>query len=262
MVCAWVNMLSNLFSTAEAKENRFWEIDFLRGAAIIMMVVSNFITDLDYFNFYKINTLSGTWWFLARTTAAIFVFLVGVSLTISYSRATSSKPQATSPIALKYIKRGLKIFSWGLIITFVSWLFIKEDFIIFGVLHLIGLSIILAYPLLKFRFANLLLGSIFFALGFYIKNIFVSAPYFLWLGIPPTNYYSVDYLPLIPWFGAVLFGLFIGNTLYPSGIRNFKVPALENFLSIKFVSFLGKNSLLIYLIHQPILILALKILSG
>src|SRR3989344_387626 len=157
-------MFQKLFSTAEHLENRYWEIDFLRGAAIIAMVISNFITDLGYFNILDINSLSGFWWLFSIATAVIFIFLVGVSLTLSYSRTQSAKRAAQSQILLKYLKRGLKIFGWGLIITFVSWLFLKQDLILFGVLHLIGISIILAYPLLKFRFTNLFLGAFLVAM--------------------------------------------------------------------------------------------------
>ncbi len=243
-----------IFSTAEHLESRLWEIDFLRGVAIIMMIISNFITDLDYFNISDINSLSGFWWFFSRTTAVIFIFLVGVSLTLSYSRSEEAV------FRLKSLKRGMKIFSWGLIITPVSWIFLRQNLILFGVLHLIGISIILSYPLLKFRLVNLFLGALLIAIWTYSQNFWVNSIWLLWL-IPITNYFSVDYLPLIPWFSAVLIGIFIGNLLYARGVRTFKVPRLEKLFLTKFLTFLGRNSLLIYLIHQPILILLLKILG-
>ncbi len=256
-------MIPNIFSTAENLEKRFWEIDSLRGIAIIMMIVSNFVTDLDYFKITNVNSLSGFWWFFARITAAIFVFLVGVSLTLSYSRSHPLASESPHPLPFfKFLKRGLKIFSWGIIISVVTYLFMGSGFILFGVLHLIGLSIILAYPLLKYRFANLAFGLIIFALGFFVKNIYINIQWLVWLGIPQQSFYSVDYFPLIPWFAAVLFGIFAGNLLYGNGVRKFKLPDPGIMVPIKFLIFLGKNSLLLYLIHQPILILALKLLSG
>ncbi len=250
-----------IFSTAENIENRFWEIDSLRGIAIIMMIASNFVTDLDYFNIANVNSVSGVWWFFARTTAVIFIFLVGVSLTLSYSRAQASSRMPNAQIFLKFLNRGLKIFSWGLIITLVSWLFLKNDLIIFGILHLIGLSIILAYPFLKLRFENLFLGAGILIAGFFIQHIKVNSLWFLWLGLTPQNFFYIDYEPLIPWFGVVLLGIFAGNVLYSNGLRSFSVPSIEKLNIIKSFSFLGRNSLLIYLIHQPVLILILKILS-
>ncbi len=250
-----------IFSTAENIENRFWEIDSLRGIAIIMMIASNFVTDLDYFNITNVNSVSGVWWFFARTTAIIFIFLVGVSLAISYSRAQASSRMPNAHIFFKFLNRGLKIFSWGLIITLVSWLFLKNDFIIFGILHLIGLSIILAYPFLKLRFENLFLGAAIIIAGFFIQYLKVNSLWFLWLGLTPQNFFYIDYEPLIPWFGVVLLGIFAGNTIYKKGLRAFKLPAFENNAAIKYLSLLGRNSLLIYLIHQPILLLMLNFLK-
>ena len=55
---------------------RFWEVDSLRGLAIVMMVTFHFIFDLYYFGIYSLNVNSGFLWWFARITAAIFIFLV------------------------------------------------------------------------------------------------------------------------------------------------------------------------------------------
>ena len=69
---------------------RFWEIDSLRGLAIVMMVIFHLIFDLYFFGIYSFNVHSGFLWWFARITAFIFIFLVGVSLSLSYSRTTLS----------------------------------------------------------------------------------------------------------------------------------------------------------------------------
>ena len=256
-----------IFSTAEHSESRFWEVDFLRGIAIVMMIASNCVTDLDYFNFYKISQTTGFWWIFARTTAAIFVFLVGVSLTISYSRAQTAHRKPQTPLWLKFVERGLKIFSWGLIITLVSWAFMRGGFVVFGVLQLIGLSIILSYPFLSIypslgtRLKILLLGLVFISIGIYSPNVKIGSDWLLWLGFASADFYSIDYLPLFPWFGVVLIGIFAGYAFYPRGKRLFKISDLGNSSLIKSLTFLGRNSLFIYLLHQPILLLTLKILG-
>jgi len=104
---------------------------------------------------------------------------------------------------------------------------------------------------------NLLLGIVFIALGIYVKNLTVSFPWFLWLGLTPARFYSIDYFPLLPWFGVVLIGVFFGNSLYPHYTRNFYLHDLSKFAVIRFLTFLGRHSLLIYLIHQPVLIASL-----
>lgn len=240
-------------------EKRFWEIDFLRGLAIIMMIIYHLFYDLDFFNVYNINIIYGFWWYFARTTAAMFILLVGISLTLSYSRLRSRNPK--SNLYPRYLRRGLRIFSWGLIITLMTWIFLREGFVIFGVLHLIGISIILAYPFLKLRSLNLLIGVIFISIGIYLKNFTFSSSWWIWLGLTPHNFYTVDYFPIFPWFGVILIGVFIGNLLYPNYTRKFNLFNISNFSFIRLFCFLGRHSLLIYLIHQPILIMLLSLLG-
>ena len=177
---------------------RFWEIDTLRGIAIIMMITFHTIFDLNYFGHYTFNLQSGFWFFFARLTASIFIFLVGLSLTISYGRAIK---EYKTELALfgKYLKRGLKLFSLGLVISLVTWFLFREGFIIFGILHFIGVSIILAYPLLKLRCNYLILGIAIIVSVFLLKD-FAFTPWLLWL-LPWKNFYTLDYFPLLPWFG-------------------------------------------------------------
>lgn len=221
---------------------RFWEIDSLRGIAIILMVISNFATDLAYFSIADLS--SGFWWLFARGTASIFLFLVGISLAISYGKRGDDFKH--------YFKRGAKIFSWGLAITAVTWLFLKGDLILFGVLHLIGVSIIFAYPFLKRRYNSFIYGVSAILVGLYLPNISVSAKWLLPLGLTPANYFYIDYFPIFPWIGVILIGLFFGNLLYHNHKRKINIPDYSQ--KTKLLQFLGRNSLLIYLIHQPILV--------
>lgn len=235
---------------------RFWEIDFLRGIAIIMMVLYHLLYNLHYFAHYNVNVYSGFWLYFARATATTFIFLVGVSLTVSFSKATKISLDEKK-LFLKYLIRGLKIFSWGLIITLVTWVFLREGWVVFGILHLIGISIILAYPFLRFPSWNLLIGLLLIFSGLYLKGLTFNFPWLVWLGFRPAQFYSVDYFPLLPWFGLVLIGIFFGNLLYPDYSRKFQLANFSSFSVIKIFCFLGKHSLLIYLIHQPLIIVLL-----
>ena len=183
---------------------------------------------------------------------------MGVSLTLSYSRIKDklSKRQKI----LKYVKRGLKIFIWGLIITGLTWIFMRENFVIFGILHFIGVAIILAYPFLELKKANLYLGGGILLLGAWFYKITVSSYWLLPLGITPADFATNDFFPLIPWFGLVLIGLFVGNKIYPNGKRSFKIIEPHNAF-VNFFCFLGKNALLIYLLHMPVLIGLLYLLG-
>jgi uncharacterized membrane protein len=241
-------------------KKRFWEIDFFRGIAIIMMVIYHSVYDLSSFGHYNINATSGFWLYFARVTANTFIFLVGVSLYISYTK-TEKIIKNKRTLYAKYFQRGLKIFCYGLIITVVTWFFLGRGCVIFGILHLIGISIILAFPFLKLRFWNFPMGVFCIILGAYLKGLTFNFPWLLWLGFKPINFYSVDYFPLLPWFGVVLLGIFFGNLFYIDESRKFFVVDFSHISIVKLLSFLGKHSLLIYLIHQP-LIIALLYLFG
>jgi uncharacterized membrane protein len=237
---------------AAHKRQRFWEVDAARGVAILMMVVYHFTYDLDTFGGYDIESTSGFWAWFADATASAFLFLVGVSLSISYWRATAGGTDRG--LFWKYLLRGLRILAYGMALTVVS-LALGMGIIAFGILHVIGVSVILAYPLLKFRLPNLFLGVSLIAVGMYMmaSDVTSESPWLLPLGIVPENLFMPDYRPLLPWFGVVLVGLFVGNVVYgggkrPAGLME-KAPAAAGPLVP-----LGRNSLFIYLIHQPILI--------
>ncbi|KAF5066475.1 hypothetical protein DSECCO2_263150 [anaerobic digester metagenome] len=241
---------------------RFWEVDSVRGIAIVMMITYHFLFDLTYFNVIDLNVSSGFLWYFARITAAVFIFLVGVSLKLSHSRAEKLNLYSSDrDFFMKYLKRGLKIFAWGIGITIMTWIFIRPDFIIFGVLHFIGVAIILSYPFLKRKYTNLVFGLSFLAVGIYLQTLYFNFTGLMWLGFVPSTIHTVDYFPLLPWFGVVLLGTFAGEVLYRDYRRNFHLPDLSRTCPVRVTGLLGRHSLLIYLAHQPVLILVLYLLG-
>lgn len=225
---------------------RFWEIDALRGMAVVMMIAFHLLFDLNYIAGYSILLASGFWLAFARTTLLIFLLLVGISLGISYSRI-KDKMNAKG-IRKKYLKRGIKIFCYGLAITAVTFLAFPGNTIWFGVLHSIGISIILSIPLLSHKKLNIIIGLAVIILGLILTQFTASFPWLLWLGLQPTNFYTFDYVPLLPWFGVVLLGVFAGKSIYEKRTPGRMPPASRP------LCFLGRHSLLIYLLHQPVLV--------
>jgi uncharacterized membrane protein len=148
------------------------------------------------------------------------------------------------------------------VVLTVVFLALGMGVVAFGILHLIGISIILAYPFLRLRFTNLVLGTLIFVAGQYIlaRGLDSQSFWLLPFGIVPEGVIMPDYRPLLPWFGIVLIGLFFGNVVYGDGRRpavpEDKAPMLARPLLPP-----GRNSLFIYLIHQPIII-ALLALTG
>ena len=236
---------------------RFWEIDLLRGIAVIMMIVFHVLYDLYFFNIFKIVLYSGFLLWYVYSIGLIFILLVGICLTLSYTKA--KKKLTKKEVKLKFLFRGIKIFVLGLVITFATFLYLPKGFILFGVLHCIGISIILAYPFLQLHIQNLLFGVILISAGLYLKTFTVNFPWLIWLGFTPRQFYTVDYFPLLPWFGVILIGIFIGNKLYSGYKRRFNLIDLSRFRFVRSLCFIGRHSLIIYFLHQPIIIMLLYI---
>ena len=241
----------------ERKVDRFWEVDAARGVAILMMIVYHSTYDLDVLGGYDIQSTSGYWALFADLTAGLFLFLVGVSLAISRARTTLRGWK----LFRKYLARGLTILAYGVVLTLV-FLALGMGVVAFGILHLIGVSIILAYPFLRLRFTNLVLGTLIFVVGQYmlVQDFYSQSFWLLPFGVVPEGMIMPDYRPLLPWFGVVLIGLFFGNVVYGDDLRpavpEDKAPSLARPLLP-----LGRNSLFIYLIHQPIIIAGLAALG-
>jgi len=70
-------------------KQRYWEIDVARGVAVILMITYHIIYDLNFFGVISVNLYAGVFLLLLYPVGATFLFLVGVSLTISYSKAKS-----------------------------------------------------------------------------------------------------------------------------------------------------------------------------
>ncbi len=239
---------------------RLWEVDMLRGVAIVMMVVYHFMWDLRGLAGYDINVYTGFWHIWQQITANLFIGIVGVSLTLSYGRARN-KGGSTAALWGKYVLRGVVVLTWGLVVSIVTYFVDPSHYVRFGILHLIGVSIIIAYPFLRFRWLNLILGIVLLLLAQIIPFFGLYNPWLTPLGLNAYSLPAFDYFPLIPWFGVALIGMFVGNSLYAHGQRRFTLPDMGNAFGIRTLRLLGQNSLLIYLIHQPIMIIILILLG-
>lgn len=225
-------------------KKRIWELDALRGVALLGMIAVHLTYDL--MELFRVWEPRNPWLFyLAQDWGGvIFLVLSGICVTLG------SAP----------VKRGLLVFGCGLLISTVTlgmYLlgFADQGVIIyFGVLHCLGICMVL-WPV--FRNCSPLhltiLGGALAALGLYLVNRVQSAAWWLVpLGMPCYGFSSADYFPLLPNLGYFLLGAVLGRTLYKK--KESLLPGINaNGPGLRFLCWCGRKSLWIYLLHQPIL---------
>ena len=69
--------------------SRLWEIDTLRGVAILMMILYHTVYDLSFFSLWPVDVLTGFWRYFAYATASLFLLIAGVALVVSHDRAAA-----------------------------------------------------------------------------------------------------------------------------------------------------------------------------
>jgi len=234
------------------KRGRLPEVDLLRGAAVIGMVLYHLLFDLDYLGLCQVDARSGPLLLLAMLVAGTFLLVVGASLFLSSERSGKRPPFG------KYLRRGIKIFALGMLISAATWIYSPEEMVRFGVLHLIGVSIVLAYPFFYRPRWSFLAGAAAIAGGLSLSRLDLPAGPLLWLY--PERFNTLDYFPILPWFGIVLIGLALSSLAYGGYQRRFSLPpCLEELPPLMALSALGRHSLTIYLLHQPAIFVALEL---
>lgn len=233
------------------QKQRIWELDALRGFCILCVIAVHFLFDLQYF--IGLNLTLPAWFsFLQQYGGVIFVILSGCCATLG-SRS---------------FRRGLIVFGAGMLISLVTagmyWLGLSDRTVIvwFGVLHLLGICMML-YPLFRrlptVPLAVLAVGIIL--IGYAITGIVVESPLLFPFGLISRGFYSSDYFPIFPQLGWFLLGVVLGRTVYAEK-RTLLPGRAQGFLLSRFFCWCGRQSLFIYLLHQPILYAILELLAA
>jgi uncharacterized membrane protein len=223
---------------------RIWEIDFLRGVAIILVVGYHLLFDLGEFvginRFLGWSTnLSSTAWIIAQHFfAGLFVLLSGTSCTLTRSN----------------VRRGLRLLAVSFAVTVVTFFFDSTSAIYFGILQCLAVSMLLYGAAFEKAGAVTCAAWGTFVLGLTAvlpllkRALAVRTGWLLPFGLPSPSFSSFDYFPLIPWLGVFLIGASLGKSAYAS-----KRSLLPWRLPPTFVNWAGRHSLVIYIAHQPII---------
>jgi len=224
-------------------KRRIWELDVFRGVCILGVIAVHFVYDLVELYGILDWEYPPIFSFIKNWGGVLFVLLSGICATLGR----------------RSIRRGLIVFGCGMLITAVTYGmtlfgFDKSILIYFGVLHCLGTCMILWALFRKLpTWALALLGIAMVIAGMYLKGVYPVSHFWLMpLGILPGHFPTSDYFPLLPNLGYFLLGAVLGRTVYRKQESLLPSVSQKN-IFVRFFSFCGRQSLLIYLLHQPIL---------
>ena len=228
-------------------ERILW-IDVIRGISILAMITFHFAFDLMYFGFAKSDLIyQPDWRLFERIIAFSFLFIAGLSLFITHGSSINWK---------SFIRRyGMTALCAALIST-VTYILFNVDMIRFGILHAISVSGLISLLLLKLSPLSLAMLAILI----FLTNLLFPQPlegnyFWQWLIYTTGTPNSLDYRPIIPWITAFILGMASYQLFKKWDLLETNNTATHNELSI--LCWLGRNSLVIYLVHQPILFVGL-----
>ena len=231
---------------APAKSPRFALVDFLRGVAIVAMVIYHCAWDLSYFQLIPIDiTVDDGWRLFQHLILGGFLLLVGVSLELAHRSGIRWRA---------FWRRFAMIAGGAAAVSIGTYILFPQTFVFFGILHAIALFSLIALPFLRLpAWLVALVGAVFLALPLYLSNAAFNEPQLAWIGFwevpPPTN----DLVPIFPWFGMVLLGMALARAVLRSPLAG-RLAGWKPATLFTPLIFLGRWSLVIYLVHQPLLL--------
>ena len=221
----------------KAPKNRIWELDALRGLCIIGVIIVHVIFDMTYF--FDFNLRIPAWFeFIQNYGGILFVVLSGICITLGHHN----------------IVRGLVLTVCAVILSVVTIL-IGDPYVVilWGILHLLAFCMLTysLYSKLPWQ-AILAIAVVVIGVGIFLcERVRVPVNYLFPIGLQPEDFYYGDFWPILPNMGYFMVGVVFGKTLYKDKQTLIK-KVNPNFFLIRFLSFCGRHSLLIYLLHQPI----------
>lgn len=241
-------------STAQPQAtSRIEAIDLARGLALVAMAIYHFTWDLEFFGYAEPGmTAQGGWKLFARSIASSFLFLAGVSLVLAHSKGIRWNG---------FLRRLAMVAGAALAISVVTYLAVPGGFIFFGILHQIALASLLGLAFLRLPASlTLVVAAAVIAAPNFLRSAFFDHPFWWWLGLGSVNPRSNDYVPVFPWFGAVLAG--IGTAKFAQAQGAFaRLATVRPGSWSRPLQFAGRHSLAFYLIHQPVLIASIWAVS-
>lgn len=220
------------------------------------MVIYHAAFDLRFFYGWPLDVFRGGWLLLARVSASLFLLIAGACFALSW--------EYTPPRHRLYkaLRRFAVLALAAALVSAATWLIVPQDFVKFGILHLFALATLLLPLFAPLKYWNALLGLLVLLLSLYKLPTTQYRLIDILIGSPPPSFSSLDYFPLLPWFGIILIGTSLGHLLSTNNPNGKTTYLMLNFSIPPFLNFAGRHSLIIYLLHQPLLLAALSTILG
>ena len=221
---------------------RIVALDLARTGALVAMAIYHFAFDLQMFGYLAPGTVfSGPLRALALATAASFLGLAGVSLILAQGGALRLRP---------FLRRLAMIAGAALIISLGSYIWAPQAYIYFGILHAIAALSLIGLALRRLP-ATVLAGLA--GLAFVLPDLVALSPRWLvWTGLVAPPRPALDFVPIFPWAAAFLAGMALGRLGARAGLWS-RLRGQATPLA-RVLSWPGRHSLAVYLIHQPVLV--------
>ena len=224
-------------------------LDVLRGVAIMAMIVYHFFFDLEFFGFGDFGVTEAPGWIaFVRTIPASFLAIAGISLYLAHHNGMHWR---------HFWWRIGYLVAAAMLVTSISYFADPEAIIWFGILHCIAASSVIGLAFLRAPLWFVILAAAIVLIGPLFATPALNVPILLWLGLgteaPPSN----DYNPLFPWFGFMLLGIAVARILVPYATTAAWVWWKPGDLLTRTLALAGRHSLLIYLLHQPVMMAVL-----
>lgn len=223
--------------------NRLALIDIARTLALIGMVAFHFRFDLVIFGILPpAVTATALFYWHARLVAGSFLFLAGLSLWLAHGAGVRWPA---------FWHREAKLAAAALLVSITTYFALPNEWIFFGILHSIALGSLLALPFLRLPAPlTLAAGLAVMVASYHLPELAQwNHPGLRWIGLQTLPTPSMDLEPLVPWFGPLLLGLGTGRLLAPLWPH----LARPQTRLTRALSWPGRHGLILYLIHQPIL---------